>query len=212
DRAAPVPLDAPDLLAETVGVCCGITAVMVVLLGGLTFTQEFRYGTATSTYLGEPRRARILVAKWLTMCIVSIIITVTTLAVAVSIGVGLIHSRGGDVALAAPFWRMTAAAFVVMGAYGVIGVALGALLRNQVAAVVGVLVWMLVVEQLALSAYPVIGRWMPVGVMDSLLQIGPSISLDGKLLTPSVAAFVLLAYTGAALTLALWLTPRRDVL
>ena len=35
----------------------------MALVGVLAFTQEFRYGTITSTYLGEPRRPRVLVAK-----------------------------------------------------------------------------------------------------------------------------------------------------
>lgn len=212
DKAAPVPLDDPDVLAATVGIGCGITVVLVVLLGGLAVTQEYRYGTATSTYLGEPRRVRILLAKWLTMGIVSVLTTITTLALEVLVGVVVIHGRDGNVALAAPFWQMVGATFIVMAAYGVVGVALGALIRNQVAAVVGVLVWMLAVEHIVLSASAAIGRWMPFGVIAALLQIGPALSLDAKLLPVSVAALALLIYTGAAVALALWLTPRRDVL
>jgi ABC-2 type transport system permease protein len=212
DKTAPVPLNDPDVLADTVGIGCGITVVLVVLLGGLAVTQEYRYGTATSTYLGEPRRVRILLAKWLTMGIVSVLITVTTLALEVLVGVLVIRGRDGNVALAAPFWQMVGATFVVMAAYAVVGVALGALIRNQVAAVVGVLVWMLAVEQIVLGASPAIGRWMPFGVLASLLQIGPALSLDGELLPVPVAALALLVYTGAAAALALRLTPRRDVL
>jgi ABC-2 type transport system permease protein len=212
DKAAPVPLDDPDVLAGTVGIACGFTVVLVVLLGGLAVTQEYRYGTVTSTYLGEPRRLRILLAKWLTMGIVSVLTTVTTLALEVLVGVLVIHGRDGNVAFAAPFWQMVGATFVVMAAYAVVGVALGALIRNQVAAVVGVLVWMLAVEQLVLSASTAIGRWMPFGVLASVLQIGPALSLDGKLLPVPVAALTLLVYTGAAVALALGLTPRRDVL
>jgi hypothetical protein len=63
DKNAPVSLDDPGLLAGIVGIGFGVPEVIVVLLGGLAFTQEFRYGTATSTYLGEPRRTRVLVAK-----------------------------------------------------------------------------------------------------------------------------------------------------
>lgn len=33
--------------------------------------------------------------------------------------------------------------------------------RNQITAVIGVLVWMLAVEQIVINSYPLVGRWMP---------------------------------------------------
>ena len=155
---APVSLDDPGLLAGTVGDSFGVPEVMVVLLGVLAFTQEFRYGTATSTYLGEPRRTRVLVAKWLSVALASVVITAATLALSVTLGVALIRSRDGDVTAAAQFWQTVAAVFVVAAAYGVIGVAVGALVRNQIAAAVGVLIWMLAVERIVISALPAVGR------------------------------------------------------
>ena len=122
------------------------------------------------------------------------------------------YSRDGDVTVAGQFWQMVAAGFVVMAAYGVIGVAVGALVRNQIAAVVGVLVWMNVVEQIVVNSFPAVGRWMPGGATDALLQLGHTINLDGKLLSASVAGLVLVGYTAAAVALALLVTPRRDVL
>ena len=57
-----------------------------MLLGGLAFTQEFRHGTATATYLGEPRRGRVLLAKWLSLTLASIVVTSASLAVSVPVG------------------------------------------------------------------------------------------------------------------------------
>ena len=138
----PLSLDDPGLLADVVATCFGVPQVLMVLYGTLAFTQEFRYGTITSTYLGEPRRTRVLVAKWLALALVSAVITTATLALSVPFSSALIRSRDGDVTFAGHFWRVVAIGFVVMAAYGVIGVAIGALVRNQVAAVVGVIVWM----------------------------------------------------------------------
>ena len=127
-------------------------------------------------------------------------------------GVALIGSRDGDVTLAAQFWQMVAAAFVVMAAYGVIGVAVGALVRNQIVAVVAVLVWMLAVEQIVIAGLPGDRTVDARGATYALLQLGPELGLEGKLLSAPVGGLVLLGYTAAALTLALLLTPRRDVL
>jgi ABC-type transport system involved in multi-copper enzyme maturation permease subunit len=208
----PMSLDDPALLAGVVGIGFGVPEVMMVLLGVLAVTQEFRYGTATSTYLVEPRRTRVLVAKWLSLALASVVITAASLAFAVTSGIALIRSRDGDVTAAAQFWQMVAAGFVVMAAFGIIGVAVGALVRNQIAAAVGVLVWMLAVEQIVIEAYPAVGRWMPVGATYGLLQLGPAINADGRLLSVSAGGLVLAAYTAAAVALALAIAPRRDIL
>lgn len=62
-KNTPSSLHDPGLVADTAGISFGVPLELVVLLGVLAFTQEFRYGTVTSTYLVEPRRTRVLVAK-----------------------------------------------------------------------------------------------------------------------------------------------------
>lgn len=205
-------LDDPSLLASVVGNGFGAPQVLMTLLGVLAFTQEFRYGTITSTYLGEPRRTRVLVAKGLSLALASIVITAVTLAVSLTVGIALIRSQDGDVTVAAQFWQTVGAGFVVMAAYGVAGVAIGALVLNQIAAVVGVLVWMLAVEQIVIPLLPEVGRWMPWGAATSLMQLGPSYGFDGVFLSAPMGGLLLAGYTAAAAALALVVTPRRDVL
>jgi len=212
DKDALQPLDDPALLVGTVGVSLAIPLVLVALLGEIACTQEFRYNTVTLTYLGEPRRSRILLAKLLAVSLSSLVVTVATLVLSVPLSIGLIRSREGEVVLGADFWKLAAAGPVVMALYGVIGVAVGALVRNQIAAIVGVLVWMLAVEQVLIQAFPAVGRWMPGGATDTLLQLGPAIGLDGKLLPAPISWLLLVGYAAAAVALALRHAPRRDVL
>jgi ABC-type transport system involved in multi-copper enzyme maturation permease subunit len=208
----PLTLDDPRLLAVVVGESLGVPQVMAVLLGVLTSTQEHRYGTATSTYLVEPRRTRVLVAKCLSSIIGGLAIAVVSLAFSVVATLALIRFRDGDVTAGTLLWQVLAAGLLVLAMYGVIGVAIGAVVRNQVAAVVAVLVWMLAVEYLLLPAVPSIGRWTPLGATTAWLQIGPSLDLSASLLSTPVAGLVLLCYTVAAAALALVVAPRRDVL
>jgi ABC-2 type transport system permease protein len=207
-----ISLDDPDLLAMMVGNGFGAPQVLMTLLGVLAFTQEFRYGTVTSTYLGEPRRMRVLVAKGLSLALASVVITILTLVVTLTLSIALIGSQDGNVTVAAQFWQTVAAGFVVMAAYGVAGVAIGALIPNQIAAVVGVLIWMLAIEQMVIPLLPDVGRWLPFGAASSLLQLGPSYGLDGVFLSAPMGGLLLAAYTAAAVALALVVTPRRDVL
>jgi ABC-2 type transport system permease protein len=205
-------LDDPELLAIVVGVGLGVPQVAMTLFGVLAFTQEFRYGTASSTYLGEPRRTRVLVAKWLAVCLASVVITTVTFAVSVPLGIALIRSQSGNVVVGAQLWATVSLAFAVMAAYGVIGVALGVMVRNQIAGVVGVLVWMLGVEQVIIPVLPEVGRWMPWGAASSLLQLEASYGFEGELLSAPAGGLVLVGYTAAAVALALLITPKRDVL
>jgi ABC-2 type transport system permease protein len=208
----PDSLHDPSLLASVVGIGFAVPGVFMVLLGGLAFTQEFRYGTATATYLGEPRRIRILLAKWLSLALASAVITGASLVVSVPVALTVINARGGNVTLASQLGQTIGAGFLVMAAYAVIGVAVGALVRNQIIAVVGVLVWMLVVEQIVIPAYPLAGRWMPGGATDAWLQLGPALHLDGRLLPAPLGGLLLLIYVAAAVTLAVRVTMKRDVL
>jgi hypothetical protein len=212
DEAAAIPLDDAGLLAGTVATGFLVPLLLMALLGVLTVTQEHRYGTITSTFLVEPRRPRILGAKWLSMALVSVVVTTATLVLTVGAAVAAIRARGGDGTLGAQFWQTVGAGFVVTAAYGTIGVAVGALVRNQVAAVVGVLVWMNLAEQLLIQAFPAVGRWTPYGTASGALQLGPAYRLDGELLVAPLAGGVLVGWTAAAVVLALVVTPKRDVL
>jgi hypothetical protein len=189
-----------------------VPQVLIALYGATAFTQEFRYGTVTLTYLVEPRRTRIFIAKWLALALVSAVVTIATLALAVPLAIALIHYRDGDVTVGAQFWQTVAAGFAVMALYAVIGVALGALIRNQIVAVSALLVWMLAVEWVVVPSYPSIGRWLPLGAASALMQQEPSIGLDGKLLPAALGGLVLAGYAAVAAALALRYAPQRDVL
>jgi ABC-2 type transport system permease protein len=124
----------------------------------------------------------------------------------------LIRVRHGNVTPGAEFWQVVAAVFVVMALYGVIGLAVGALLHNQIVAVVAALVWLLAAEQLLIDALPGVGQWTPGGATYGLLQLGPAITTSGTLLDAPIGGLLLVGYTAAALALALVVAPRRDVL
>lgn len=205
-------LHEPALLARTVGDSFAVPQVTMVLLGALAFTQEVRYSTITSTFLVEPRRPRVLVAKGVALALASIAITAATLVVSCTVSIALIGAKHGNVTTGAQFGQVVAALFVVMALYGLIGLAIGALLRNQIVAVVGALVWLLAAERLLIDALPEIERWTPLGATFALLQLGPAVTTHGTLLDAPIGGLLLLGYTIAVVALAVVVAPRRDVL
>jgi hypothetical protein len=200
-----------DLLARTLGVGAGGGWVVMLVLGILAFTQELRFGTATPTFLVTPVRGRVLVAKALALAAAGLVFAGATITLDVVLSVVLIIARGGNLTWSAEVAEVLAAALLVMALSGPIGVAVGALVRNQIAAVVGTLVWLLVAEQLLVALLPSIGRWTPGGATAGLLQLGREATTHGDLLPAWAGGLVLLTYATVIGLLASAVTLRRDL-
>ncbi len=200
-----------DILARVVGVGAGGGWVVMLVLGILAFTQELRFGTATSTFLVTPVRRRVLVAKAIALAVAGLVFAATTITLDLVLSVVLINARGGNLTWSAGVAEVLAAVVLVMALSGPIGVAVGALVRNQIAAVVGALVWLLVAEQLLIALFPAIGRWTPGGATAGLLQLGREATTHGDLLPAWAGGLVLLAYATVIGLLASAVTLRRDL-
>jgi ABC-2 type transport system permease protein len=203
--------DGPDLESTTgierVFSVTGAGAVVMLIVGILISAGEFRHGTATDTFLATPRRSQVLQAK-------------LTLGAGLGAGVGLLTAVAGiavaavlyparsatlpvdsvDVLLALP------ASVVYASLFAVLGVAIGALLRDQVLAIAVTLGWIALVEHILVTLAPAIGRWLPLGAGQAVLRT----PLD-DLLSPVMGGLVLGAYAAAFAALVVMLEGRRDV-
>ena len=130
--------------------------VFVVLLGVLAVTSEHQHGDVVWRYLIEPSRGIHVVAKALTNALVGAILGM----VALEVGVVVTMVRLGAPASAGPVTSVAGAIGGVALA-GVLGVGIGAAVRNQTAAVVGTLVGVLLVEPLIAAVAPAIGAYLP---------------------------------------------------
>lgn len=174
------------------------------LIFGVTFaTAEYRHHTAATTFLAEPRRWRVAVAKSVAAAVVAIVYAVITLTVAS----GIIWIRTALDATGFPidrnvvtFLGMTIAAMVVNA---LLGVGVGLALRSQVGSIVAVLVWMFVAESLIAGLLPQIADWTPFAV-------GNAMTVPDGEMAIGVAATVATAYAIAALLAGTWLTEHRD--
>ena len=106
-------------------------------------------------------------------------------------------------------WQIAGGAVLGCALFAVLGVALGALIRNQIAAILGVLVWVLIIEALVVSFLPKIGKWLPGGALNGILQAtGP----NGESYLPVWgASLVLIGWTALFALAAAATTQRRDV-
>jgi ABC-2 type transport system permease protein len=116
-----------------------ITGLFILVLGVMGMTGEWRHRTITSSVLAAPNRLRLLGAKLTSYAIAGALLSLIVTVMIMLVGTIILSLRNKTTldiaALLDVLWRnLTVAAY-----YGAIGVCLGALLRNQAAALVGVL-------------------------------------------------------------------------
>jgi ABC-2 type transport system permease protein len=164
-----------DALRQLVLVPNGPLTLAALVLGVLGMAGEFRHGTATATFLVTPVRGRVVAAKLAAAAMAGLAMALVAAAVALAVGLPWLHAKGIETTLADPGLAARVAALAAAVAlYAVLGTGLGAMLRNQFAAVVVGLVWLHGVEAVLVGALqrPGLGRWLPSGAASALTAPG----------------------------------------
>jgi ABC-2 type transport system permease protein len=192
------PALGPDALRQLVLVPAQPLTLAALVLGVLGMAGELRHGTATSTFLVTPRRGRVVAAKLAAAAVTGLAMSLASTAAVLAVGLPWLRAKGIEVAIADPGVAARVAGLAVAVAlYGVLGTGLGALLRNQVAAVVvGLLWWSQGVERVltGILHQPGLERWLPMGAASALTAPG-----DGRL--PMWAGALVFAAYGLGLAL-----------
>jgi ABC-2 type transport system permease protein len=182
-------------------------SLFAALIGVMAITSEFRHGTIRPTFVVSPHRTRVLAAKIVASLMMGVLFGLA--AVGLSFGVGYAILAARDV----PFELGTGhVLWLVLGtpaitaAWAAIGVGLGALLRNQVLAVIGLIVWAMVVDNLLRGLVPSIGGYTPVGASAALVA-----DPTDYVLGAAAGGLLLLGYVAAFVAAGSFLVARRDV-
>jgi ABC-2 type transport system permease protein len=105
----------------------------------------------------------------------------------------------------AALWTVTT---LLTACFGLLGVALGALPRNTVAAIIGALVWAALIELSFLQPlFPSLAKWLPTGAAVSLTTATD----HSALLPPGIAALVLIGWATLVALFAGRITPRTEL-
>ena len=196
-----LPGDAPRIPADGLGDLLYSTATAIgyvfpLLVGTLMVTSEFRHKTLTPTFLATPRRGRALVAKVVVGVVFGVLLGVVGVIASVGISAGVLAASGIDTRLGeGDTWAMIGRMVLAFVLWTLIGIGVGALVRNQVGAIVGVLVFTQFLEPVARTAasfvdgVDAVTRYLPGAASDAL--VGASV-------------FSIAGGTGAADPLAWW--------
>ncbi len=208
-------LDAGKAGAPSIGTAAALLAVLgaagrgglvVLVLGVLAVTAEFRHGTASATFLGTAQRARVLVAKGAAVMLVGVAVAVVDLAVASTVGLasGVVQPSllNPDIVL------RVVGLLLAYPLYGLIGVGIGALVIYQPVAVLLPLAWVVYLEDLALHLVPrPVAAWSVGGALAALSNAGDVTDV----LPMAVGGVLLVGYALALLSLGTVRIVRRDI-
>ena len=189
----------------------GLAAIITLLFGIVAVAGEYRHGSITDTFLSCPDRRRVITAKMTVYGLVGAAAGLVSSAVAVGVTATWWAAKGGSFRLSGTnTWLTLGGGLAACFAFAVIGVGLGALVRNLVGAVAAALAWIALVEGIVGQ---IIGsglaRWLPFYASEALDRT----DLGGgtRLLPQWGGGLVLLGYAVVFAGAAVVTTLRRDV-
>lgn len=163
-------------------------SLFALLVGVRSITDEYRYRTIGWTMLARPNRAHALASKAAVAGCYGLVIGLTTQAIGIPIALLTIAGRGGQLDLDAGDAAAVAGLTLAAAIWAVLGVAIGALVRNQVVAVSMAIVWVLAVENLGSAVLGEAGRFLPGQSAHGLALVG---GIDGL---PPLGGLAMLAF------------------
>ena len=192
----------------------GIVQIFALILGILAVTTEFRHGTITPTLLVTPDRRRLMGAKLVAHVVAGLVLGLVSFGVGAAISLSILSLRDIPSELTSgEVIGIVAGGTAGAALFAALGLGIGAVVRNQVGAIVAALAWVYALEPL-LGVVPGIGdavKTYGFGALSSGLSDTVAADPDADLLAQLPAAGLLAAYAAVLLLVGTALLRRRDV-
>ncbi|MEX2106048.1 MAG: ABC transporter permease subunit [Solirubrobacterales bacterium] len=185
----------------------GLMLVLMLVLGVLMITTEFRHGTASSTFLASPSRYPVLLAKLGLTLAVGIVAGLAYVAVNAGLAVPLLADRKGHMPSTDGLVSIYAGVVVSMALICAFGFGVGAIVRNQVGAIIAAIAFFFVLSPLPELLPGSIGDYFPAQAISSLHR-----NVEGNASLGQVSGgLVLAAWSLGLVAIGTLLVCRRDV-
>jgi ABC-2 type transport system permease protein len=147
----------------------GALCIPLLLFGIVGATGEYRHRTLAPAVLIAPDRMRLALARLVAYVFTALAVGAAMAAVALVIGVPLLASRPGPDLGAADYRTIVGGGLITAMLVTALGVGVGMVVKNQVAGVVGALVWLFILEPLI----PLIDDWLVnVSILGAAATLG----------------------------------------
>lgn len=218
DPSAPA-LDPAEVARTVYTLAPALGYVFPVVIGALSVTAEYRHKTVTPTFLAEPRRGVVLVAKLLASLPVGLAFGLVGTLATVAGGAPVLALRGHGAFLADPaVLRAIGLSVLALTVWCMVGVGFGTVLTNQVAAIVVLLGFTQFVEPIlrfglgSFDATSGLARWLPGAAGESVTGSSLYSTVGVADLLPWwLGLVVLVAYGLGLAAIGRFTTLRRDV-
>ena len=182
-------------------------ALFAALIGVMAITSEFRHGTIRPTFVVTPQRDRVITAKVLASLLMGVLFGLAAIGLSFGIGYAILAGRGIPLALSTTdvVWLVLGTP-VLTAAWAALGVGLGAIVRNQVFAVIGLILWAMIIDNLLRSLVPSIGGYTPSGASAAIIA-----DPTDYVLSAGAGGVLLLGYVAVVIAAGALLVGRRDV-
>ncbi|HYH54023.1 MAG TPA: ABC transporter permease subunit [Solirubrobacterales bacterium] len=192
---------------ETVATGVGLLMVLMLVLGVLIVTTEFRHGTSSSTFLASPKRYPALLAKLGAALLIGLLAGLAFVAVNGGLSVPLFAERGGDMPATGDLVAVYAGVVVSFAVLCAFGFGVGAIVRNQVGAIIAAIAFFFVLSPLPELLPGSIGEYFPAQAIGSLHG---NVEGEGGL-DQITGGLVLTAWAAGLVAIGIALVCRRDV-
>jgi ABC-2 type transport system permease protein len=204
------PTDQPGV--DLLGIA-GLSQLFTLVLGILAVSTEFRHGTITPSLLVVPDRTRLVLAKLVAHLLAGLFIGLLAYGLCAILALGILNVRDIDTGVSSSeVIKILIGGSIAAALFAAVGVGLGALVRNQVGAIVGALAYVFVIEPLV-GIIPgiddAIHKYGFGGLSDGLARTNGSDNTD--VLGQLPAGLLFAGYAAVFLVAGILLMRRRDV-
>jgi ABC-2 type transport system permease protein len=190
--------------------------IIVALLGIIGMTGEYRHGTITSTLLVTPSREQMVAAKVAVYGLAGLGLGLLSSTLTLAVALPGLAARNVDLALTpGDVAAILVGGLLYFALSGVFGVGVGAVVRNQIAALAAVLVLFFIVESVLVRLSPEVARWLPGQAGSALYFPGPAApqgtGLGATVLRQPIGGVVFAAYAAVLCLAGVVVTRSRDI-
>lgn len=189
----------------------GLAQLFALVLGVLSVSTEFRHGTITPSLLTVPRRAQLVLAKLAAHGVAGLVLGLVAYGLAALLVFPILSARdvSSGVSLGTAV-ELIAGGLVCVTLLAAIGVGVGAIVRNQVGAVMVALGWWIVVEPL-LATIPKVGDSIAKYGIDGAVNAASASSVADPELGQLAGGLLLVAYAAIFAAAGIAVLKQRDV-
>lgn len=206
------PLSDPAQVRTVYGVAFGIGSLFALVLGVISISGEFRHQTITPTFLATPRRSRVVVGKLAGIVVAAGVSGILMILAGMVVGAIVISAKGFGTRLGSGDVEQTLLLMVLgLVVWAVLGLGVGTLLKNQIAAILVVVGFTFIAEPLLLAGLNAIDWFSVAKFLPGQASMAMVRTTGEHLLSWWAGTLTLLAYGVVAALLGTFFTLRRDV-